>query len=115
MKILLDECVPKPLKHNLSAEGHECTTVPDAGLAGKTNGELLTLAQGRFEVFVMLDKGAPFQQNLSGSTTGVLLIRAKSSRFADILSLIPDCLAALRLIKPRQVIQIGAKKEEGHS
>jgi predicted nuclease of predicted toxin-antitoxin system len=113
MKILLDECVPKTLKFNLSADGHECTTVPEPGPAGKTNGELLILAEGKFEVFVTLDKGVPFQQNPSGCKIGILVIRARSSRVTDILPLIPDCLAALRFIKPGQVAEIGAKTEEG--
>ncbi|MFI5126369.1 MAG: DUF5615 family PIN-like protein [Candidatus Acidiferrales bacterium] len=109
MRILLDECVPRALKSNLSVEGHECTTVPEAGFAGSTNGALLKLAESNFEAFVTLDKGVQFQQNLAGSEIAVLLIRAKSSRVADILPHIPKCLAALRSIKPGQIIQIGER------
>jgi predicted nuclease of predicted toxin-antitoxin system len=43
MKILIDECVPRKLKRHLS--DHECITVPEAGLAGKDNGELLSAAE----------------------------------------------------------------------
>lgn len=107
MKILLDECVPRALKSSLSVEGHQCTTVPEAGFAGSTNGELLKLAESNFEVFITLDKGIQYQQNLAGSEITVLLIRAKSSRVADILPHIPACLSALRSIKPGQVIQVG--------
>jgi predicted nuclease of predicted toxin-antitoxin system len=107
MKILLDECVPKPIKYSLSVEGHECTTVPEAGFSGRTNGELLTLAESKFEVFVTLDKGVQFQQNLAGSHIAILLIRAQSSRAEDILPHIPACLLALRSIKSGQFIQIG--------
>lgn len=109
MKILLDECLPRALKSNLSVEGHECTTVPEAGFAGSTNGELLKLAETSFEVFITLDKGIQYQQNLAGSKIAVLLIRAKSSRIADILPHISDCLVALRSIKPGQVIQVGER------
>jgi hypothetical protein len=42
MKVLLDECVPRKLKNSLS--GHECQPVPQAGFAGKRDGELLYLA-----------------------------------------------------------------------
>lgn len=52
MKILLDECVPRRFSKSLSVGEHECLTVPEAGLAGKTNGELLSLAEGRFDAFV---------------------------------------------------------------
>jgi predicted nuclease of predicted toxin-antitoxin system len=51
MRILLDECVPRRLKDSLP--DHECHTVPDAGLAGKKN-----------EIFVTMDKGLQYQQNL---------------------------------------------------
>jgi predicted nuclease of predicted toxin-antitoxin system len=107
MKNLLDECVPRAIKHSLSVDGHECSTVPEAGFAGKTNGELLLLADNRYEVFVTLDKGVQFQQNVAGRTFGIILIRAKSSRVADILPHIPACLIAIRSIRPGQVIQIG--------
>jgi predicted nuclease of predicted toxin-antitoxin system len=65
MNLLLDECVPKGLKRHF-AEGHTCSTVSEAGFAGKTNGELLRLSRRKFQVLITLDKGMPFQQNLSG-------------------------------------------------
>jgi hypothetical protein len=37
MRILLDECLPRRLKFDLV--GHEVDTVPEAGWAGKSNGE----------------------------------------------------------------------------
>ena len=37
MKVLLDECIPRKSKRSLP--GHDCQTVPEAGFAGKTNGE----------------------------------------------------------------------------
>jgi predicted nuclease of predicted toxin-antitoxin system len=110
MKILLDECVPRVLKSNLSVEGHECSTVPEAGYAGATNGELLKLAERNFDVFVTLDKGVRFQQNLADCKIAVVLIRAKSSRVADILPHLPACLVALPSIKPGEIVQIGESK-----
>ena len=43
MRVLLDECIPRKLKHSLL--DHECHTVPEAGLAGRKNGFLLDLAE----------------------------------------------------------------------
>jgi predicted nuclease of predicted toxin-antitoxin system len=111
MKLLLDECLPKALKHNFLAGGHECSTVPEAGFAGKTNGQLLALAGGKFEVFFTLDKGVQFQRNLARFNIAVILIRAKSSRVADILPLIPQCLSALLQIKRGEIVQIGEKSK----
>jgi predicted nuclease of predicted toxin-antitoxin system len=104
MKLLLDECVPRTLKPSLSVDGHICLTVPEAGLAGKTNGELLTLAEHRFEIFITLDKGVQFQQNLAGRSIAILLIRAKSNRIVDILPHVPARIVALRSIRPGQII-----------
>lgn len=47
MKLLIDECVPRKFKFNLTAGGHVCSTVQEAGFAGKKNGELLRLADVR--------------------------------------------------------------------
>ncbi len=55
MKILFDECIPRKFKNSFTE--YESLTVPEAGLAGKKNGELLTLAERRgFEVFLTIDK-----------------------------------------------------------
>lgn len=70
MKVLLDECLPRGLVHDLAGD-HEVVTVPDAGWAGKSNGELLRLAADQFDVFVSADQKLPFQQNLSDAQIGV--------------------------------------------
>ena len=106
MKILLDECVPKGLR--LSFAGHECQTVPKAGLAGKKNGELLTLAESAgFDVLVTVDRGLSYQQNLAGRKIALLIVLALSNKMDDILRHVPACLIALRSIKPGQVVQVG--------
>jgi predicted nuclease of predicted toxin-antitoxin system len=110
MNLLLDECVPRRLKRNFVAEGYTCSTVQEAGLAGKTNGELLSLAERRFQVLITLDKGLPHQQNLSRTKIAVLLIRARSNRVTDILPRIRDCLVALQSIQPGDVLYVGAER-----
>jgi hypothetical protein len=82
MRVLLDECIPRKLKTQLV--GHNCSTVPEAGFAGKKNGELLKSAEhSGFEAFVTLDRGIEYQQNLAAYKLVVLLLRAKSSRLDD--------------------------------
>lgn len=106
MKILLDECIPRKLKPSFVA--HDCQTVPEAGLEGKKNGELLSIAEGKgFEVFLTLDKGIEFQQNLSGHRTAVIILKAKSNRVADLIPLVQDCITKLRSMRPGQILTIG--------
>ena len=117
MRLLLDECVSRLLKQSFADCGHECLTVPEVGFAGKKNGELLMLAEGKFDVFVTIDKNIRYQQNLTGRKIAVLIIRAKSSEIDDLLQELPACIAALRTIQPGQVVQIesAAKPEPGRA
>lgn len=105
MRVLLDECIPRKLRAHLV--GHECRTVPEAGWAGKKNGELLRLAEeGGFDVFLTLDKGVQYQQNLSGRGIAVLIVKALSNRIEDLTARVPACLAALDHIQLGQVIRV---------
>ncbi|MBL8216931.1 MAG: DUF5615 family PIN-like protein [Bryobacterales bacterium] len=105
MKILIDENLPRRLVAHL--EGHECRTVVQCGWSGKKNGDLLAVADPLFDVLLTLDKNLPYQQNLDSVRIAVLIIHAYSNRIADLLPLLPECLAALETIQPRQVIRIG--------
>lgn len=105
MKILIDENLPRKLAAHL--EGHECRTVVECGWSGKKNGELLALADPQFDVLLTLDKNLPFQQDLDSVRIAVLIIRARSNRIQDLLPVIPDCLTALKSIRPGQVVRVG--------
>ena len=104
MRILLDECIPRALKaHSVN---HDCRTVPEAGWAGKKNGTLLKLAEGNYEVFLTLDKGMQYQQNLSGCVIAVLIIKAPSNRIEDLIDRVPACLTALDRVRPGQIFRV---------
>ena len=106
MKTLLDEYLPRRFKAGLRPHG--CTTVPEAGLAGKRNGEMLELAEKEFEVFATIDAGIRYQQNLSGRRLVVVLLAAKSNRLDDLEPLLPSILRALENVSAGQVIQVSA-------
>jgi predicted nuclease of predicted toxin-antitoxin system len=104
MRVLLDECLPRRLKALLP--GHEVKTVPEAGWAGKKNGELLKLAVGSFEVFVTVDQNLSYQQNLIQADVAVVVLAAGSSRFEDLRPLMPRLLTTLRTIRARDLVRI---------
>lgn len=110
MKILIDECAPKDLRYSFAAAGHNCATVQEAGWSGKKNGELMTLAEGNFDVLLTLDKNIRFQQNLSGRKIAVLIIGAKSNDIDDILPHVSEALTALKSIQSGQIRRVGWKK-----
>lgn len=104
--MLLDECVDRRLANSI--QGHDVMTVPDAGWAALRNGELLARAQRGFDVFVMVDRNLPFQQDLARFSIAVVVLRATSTRVRDLRSLIPQLLAALPAAKRGEVTWIGA-------
>ena len=104
MKVLLDECGTRRFQSSLV--GHECQTVPKAGLAGKKNGEFLSLAEHiGFEVFLTMDKGIVYEQNLTGRNIAIVILQ--SNRFVDLLGHVSDCLAAINSIQLGQVMRVG--------
>ena len=105
MKVLLDECLPRRLAKALA--GHEAKTVQEAGWSGKTNGDLLRLMQGQFDVFVTIDSNLLSQQKLTNLPVGLIVLSAKSNKFEDIEPLVPEILQSLSSIKAGQIIKIG--------
>ena len=83
MRILLDECVPGPLRREFTQ--HTVTTIRDAGWAGKKNGELLALMSAAgFDVLPTVDQNLRFQQNLSQSRIAVVVMVATKNRLSEL-------------------------------
>ena len=77
-------------------------------LGGKKNGELLAIAERQgFEIFLTVDKGLEYEQNLTGRQIAVIILRARSNRLADLVPLVDACLAQMRSIKLGQIARIG--------
>jgi len=80
--------------------GHECQTVRRAGYGSKKNGGLLMLAEGRWDVLLTSDRNIKYQQNMTGRSVSILILRAKSNRMKDLLPLMSACAEALLSIQP---------------
>jgi predicted nuclease of predicted toxin-antitoxin system len=104
VKILLDECVDQRFRRELA--GHEVATVQELGWAGKKNGELLRLAQDKFEAFITVDRNLYFQQNLPKFSIAVLVLSAKTNTVADLKPLVPKLLSELTRITRGQLVEI---------
>ena len=73
----------------------------------KRNGELLSLAEeAGFQVFITLDQGIEYEQNLMGRRIAIVLVRAKSSRLVDLVPHMAEILEKLGTIEPGQLVQI---------
>lgn len=106
MRILLDECAPRPLKRELA--DYEIRTVVEMGWSGKKNGELLQLMnQESFTILLTTDQNLRYQQNLQQAGVAVVVLVARSNRLPDLVPLIPDVRKVLNTIAPGEVIEVG--------
>jgi predicted nuclease of predicted toxin-antitoxin system len=106
MRILLDECVPRPLKRELS--NYDSQTVVEMGWAGKKNGELLNLmTRNGFTVLLTTDQNLRYQQNLRQAGVAVIVLLAPSNRLPDLLPLLPEACKVLDAIAPGEVTEVG--------
>ncbi len=104
MRVILDECLPRRLGLELS--GHLVSTVPSAGWAGVSNGNLLARIAGNYDAFITVDKNLPSQQRTASLSFGVIVLRARSNQLADLRALVPRVLSALAELRPGQVVQV---------
>jgi uncharacterized protein DUF5615 len=105
MRVLLDEQLPRHLVREI--RGHEVSTVQQRGWAGLKNGELLQVAADTgFQVLVTADLNLQFQQNLSRSRIGIILLVAPSNALEDLLPLVPNLLAAIPKTRAGELLRV---------
>jgi len=105
MKFLLDECIDRKLAKEFV--GYEVKTVPQMGWAGVKNGQLLTLAEAEFDVFITVDRNLSFQQNLPQFDLAVIVLQAPSNRLTDLKLLVAKVLAVAATAAKGQVTVVG--------
>ena len=72
MKILLDACVPRPLRNFLSA--HTVQTAQEIGWGDLKNGDLIKAAEAEFDAFLTSDQNLKYQQNMMGRKLATLVL-----------------------------------------
>ncbi|MCU0367850.1 MAG: hypothetical protein MUF39_03360 [Cyclobacteriaceae bacterium] len=88
MRLLLDENLPKRLKHDFAE--HEIYTVADKGWAGISNGKLLTLLiENSFDALLTFDKNLQYQQNFTRYIISVIVLNASDNSYSTLKELVP--------------------------
>lgn len=106
MRVILDECVPRPLKRHLPT--HEVTTAQERGWAGAENGALLRLMrEAGAAVLVTTDRNLEHQQHVAATGLAVVVLVARTNTLPDLLPLVPALLDALGRAQPGQVTHVG--------
>jgi hypothetical protein len=105
MRVLLDENLPKKLKYRLAPD-HEASTVPEVGWSGLLNGALLRAAENEFDAFITLDRGIRYQQRIDELDLRVIVLKAVSNKYDDLLPLVPSIAVALSQAQPGVIYEV---------
>ena len=102
MNILLDECVPWPMRKLFI--DHSCTTAQKRGWDAITNGELIALADDEFDLFITCDQNIRYQQNLANRRIAILELTCNDLR--RILAAGDAIIQTVASIKPGDYIPL---------
>jgi hypothetical protein len=105
LRVLFDENIPHDLIGTLV--DHTVVIVQGLGWAGIENGALLQRATGLVNAFVTMDRKLESEHDLTALPFGVVVIRARSNRIADLLPLVDDIRAALAHLGPGTIVRVG--------
>jgi hypothetical protein len=104
MKILLDECLPRKLKYDIT--GHEVSTVTEMGWSSIRNGRLLDLTEPLFAVLLTVDRNMEHQQHITGRKLALGVFISPNNKRETLRLLVPDLLKALETVQPGEVFHI---------
>ncbi len=104
MNILLDHCVPRPLRR-LFAE-HWVRTTNDMGWSTLKNGELLRAAASEFDLVLTVDQNLEREHNLFALPITVVVMVAHSNRLESLESIVPTVLRAIGQITGKHLIRV---------
>ena len=78
----------------------------DLGWDKLRNGQLLQAASANFDVLLTLDRKLKHQQNLAILPIAIVAILTPTSRFDDLVHVLPAVETALRPLQPRTLVEV---------
>ena len=102
MKVLLDHCVPRPLRRHLP--GHSVKTAYQMGWALVKNGDLIRATEAEFDVMISSDQSLRYQQNLKKRRLALIIL--PTNHLPTVLELAPRIRSALDRIQPGDYLEL---------
>ncbi len=76
------------------------------GWGGITNGNLMSLAQSTFDVFVTVDQNLEYQQNVGKLRMGIIVVAVPDNNIKYFRPIFPELLKAVESLRSGQIIHI---------
>ncbi|HEX6083143.1 MAG TPA: DUF5615 family PIN-like protein [Thermoanaerobaculia bacterium] len=102
--VLFDENMPRRLRHHLTE--FSVRTVQEEGWGSYENGDLLDLAEQRFDVLVTADRRMQFQQNFTGRRIAVIVLVTPRLRFEELSRGLEQLRTAIATIRSGEIVQL---------
>ena len=102
MKILLDACVPRPLRKFFP--DHTVQTAQEMGWGELKNGALLQEAESQFDAFVTTDQNLKYQQNVADRKLAILVL--PTNDWPTIRTKKDDIAAKVVILKPGDFMEL---------
>ena len=107
MRVLLDEQLDHRLRHDFNSQ-FQVMTVAGRGWKGEKNGALIRLAAAEFDAFITMDRGIEYEQNWTAIDLAIILVSAKTNRYADVKPLIQAIESALAKAVPGRLVRVSS-------
>jgi predicted nuclease of predicted toxin-antitoxin system len=104
VRILLDECVPARLVR--AFPDHAVQSVTQIGWRSSKDGPPLEFAQGRFDVFVTVDRQLEKQNDLGKLKLGFVIARVPNNRLDGFVPIFDELNAAAQNVRSGEVIYV---------
>jgi hypothetical protein len=108
MKLLLDECVTRFLKRDLTE--HDVQTVDEAGFTGLSNGALLRAASGSYDALITVDRNLKSQQNIETLDIAVIILVGGGITYRHLKPLMSATKKILKTVRPGEMITVSSKQ-----
>jgi predicted nuclease of predicted toxin-antitoxin system len=107
-RILIDECINPRLASRLRSLLPDDTveTVRDLGWTGQRDHIMVPQIQGRFDVFLTIDKGFEFEHNLEQLSFGIILLEAANNQMPSYERLLERLVEQIRVALPGRVARV---------
>lgn len=102
MKILLDACVPRPLRKFLP--DHIVQTAQEMGWGKLKNGALLQAAESEFDAFLTSDQNLKYQQNVAGRKLAILVL--PTNDWPTLQRIDKEIAAKVSVLKPGDFVEV---------
>ena len=94
--------MPQPLRRRLAE--FEISTAQEMGWGRVKNGDLLKLAEDKFDVFLTSDQQLKYQQNLKGRKLAILVL--STNRWPQVKARTQEIIAAVLALKPGDYVEL---------